>query len=208
MLERATSIPARLKTYAIAQVEAAVVSGQGPTRTGATLDHAITAGDIRLLRRALYAPASDGQAGISQAEAEMLVRIKDATLDATNVPEWQELFVKGVANFLLGFGGDEPLSAARAQELEAFMENHGQSIGGFLARMAAARTSGADNTATIGSEPLADFNIHAAEHAAINAGERQWLDQLLHSDTQLDPLEKALIKFIAEETGEVFGISA
>lgn len=205
--ETAVNVPENLKAYVLKQVENAVTHCDGPTRHGALDPAGINAAECALLRRLIFAPASDRPAAVSQREAEMLFRIKDQTLYEVNAPEWEKLFVQGVANYLFGFGGHEPLSNERAAELEKFMNSDGAGIGGFLARMF---TSKPDVDGAFGS--LLDLGPHApgveeeAEAAAqLTPEESHWLTDMLEADEELDPLEKALLAWIAEETGEVFG---
>lgn len=206
VLEKATSVPATLKAYALRQIEDAVLHGEGPTRAGQTEPAGINAAECALLRRMIFAAGGDRPAGVSRAEAELLFRIKDATLYETNAPEWERLFVQGVANYLLGFGGNEPLPRERAVELEAFMNAEGAGIGGFLDRMIRADVE--DNAgAAFGS--LLDITPHRSDLAAdadeaahLTDAEELWLLDHIDADEELDPLEKALLAFIAEETGE------
>src|SRR6187200_2979637 len=103
VLERGTNAPDRLKVYVLDQLERAVLTGSGPTRRGGGLDAGcVSEAEATILRRVLFAPAGDGPAAVSCAEAEMLFRLKDATLDAANDPEWKRMFVQGVANYLQG----------------------------------------------------------------------------------------------------------
>ena len=206
VFEKAASVPASLKAYAMRQIEEAVVHGEGPTRHGELSGQGINADEVAMLRRFVYAPASDRPAAISLVEAEMLFRIKDATLYEVNAPEWQELFVKGVANFLFAFGGEEPLPRERMVELEQFMAEDGAGIGGFLHRMMTSdpREGFASLLEEIQDEPEGEDEVAAA--AEFTEEEQSWLQDRLDADEDLDELEKALIAFIAEETGEVFGM--
>ena len=86
----------------------------------------------------LFAQASDGPGLISTAEADMLFRLKDATLDAANAPEWTTFFVQAVGNHLMAHSDYHPLSRDRAAQLEDFMNDTHVSIGGFFGRMLAA----------------------------------------------------------------------
>ena len=206
VLEKATSTPASLKAYALRQIEDAVISGEGPTRTGQLDPGGVNAIECALLRRMIFAAGGDRPASVSKAEAEMLFRIKDATLYDTNADEWEKLFVQGVANFLLGFGGHEPLDKQRAVELEAFMNAEGAGIGAFLGRML---RSDVDDTAGSAFGSLLDLGAHgseleaeAEEAAQLTDAEELWLLDHVDADEELDPLEKALLQFIAEETGE------
>lgn len=97
VLERASDAPASLKTYALAQIEQAVLTGTGPTRRGGELSsHCVSDAEAQLLRRVLFAAGGDAPAAVSRAEAELLFRRKDASRGAPNGPEWKRLFVQGV----------------------------------------------------------------------------------------------------------------
>ena len=209
VIEVATSVPDSLRSYALKQVEDAVTHGDGPTRHGNLSAQGVNATEVSLLRRLIFGTGSERPAGVSKAEAETLFRIKDATLYDPNTPEWRDLFVKGVANFLLGYAGSEAPSAERMSQLESFMASEGAGIGGFLGRVASSRPDieGFGSLLKIGgdeAEYLGDFNDKAEAAAVLDAGEHSWLQDLLDADEELDDLEKPLIAFIDEETGETF----
>lgn len=204
VLERSLSVPDSLRAYALRQVENAVLHGEGATRRGELDPKGINETECTLLRRLIFSAGGDRPASVSKAEAEMLFRIKDATLYEVNAPDWERLFVQGVGNYLLGFGGHEPLSRERAGELERFMSAEGSGIGGFLMRMA---TSTPDFSGAFGSllemgPPVPDIEGPALEAAEFTDQEDLWLLDRIDADEELDPLEKALLAFIAEETGE------
>ena len=202
MLERAQNVPERLKAFALAEIERAVMTGTGPTRDGGELSDArVTDAECRLLRRAIFAVGSDRPAAVSRREAEMLFRIKDASLGADNAPEWKRLFVQGVGNYLMGFASpNAQLSRERAAELEAFMADTGSSIGSFMGRMAnGAPTAfglafGKRNVQPSRAERVAD-------DAAVTADEHHWLDAHVAANGEVDEYDRALLAFIAEETG-------
>jgi len=203
VLERALAASDSLRAYALHQIEAAVLQGEGPTRHGALDPKGINESECTLLRRLVFSAGGDRPAAVSKAEAEMLFRIKDATLYEVNAPEWERLFVQGVANYLLGFGGNEPLARERAAELESFMNAEGAGIGGFLGRMV---TSEPDFNGAFGSlldmgPQGPDIEGAAAEAGEFTQNEDLWLLDHIDADEELDPLEKALLAFIAEETG-------
>jgi hypothetical protein len=204
--EKALSTPRSLKHYALRQIEEAVLSSDGPTRYGNLDPAGINAAECALLRRLIFSAGGDRPAAVSLAEAEMLFRIKDATLYERNAPEWERLFVQGVANYLLGFGGKEPLSAERAAELETFMNAEGAGIGGFIARMVTSRPEidGAFGSLLDLGPAKSDCLEGAEEAALLTAEESSWLQDMLEADEDLDELEKALIAFIDEETGGQF----
>ncbi len=210
IVEKALSVPAVLQKYTLAQIEAAVLSGFGPTRNGELTADGINETEAQLLRRVLFAAGGDRPAAVSKAEAELLFRIKDATLGEACAPEWDKLFVQGVGNYLCGFGGHEPLSRERAGELETFMASEGSGIGGFISRMFSARPDVAGFGSLLGlagDEP--DQGVEAYDDDAESArqlepAESDWLNDMLEADEELDDLEKALIAFIDAETGGTF----
>ena len=200
VFERASNVPQALKDYAISQMELAVLEGTGPTRDGGQLAAGnVTTAEVKLLRRAIFAPASERPAAVGRKEAEMLFRLKDATLEADNAPEWQQLFVQGVANYLQGYSdSNAQISHERAQELEHFMNESRSSVGGFLGRMAKASPAAfgqvfrrRDN----GTSRLED--VVAAE--AVTHAEREWLDAQIDADGRVDAYERALLDFLAED---------
>ncbi len=199
LLEAATSVPDSLKAYALQQIEAAVASGTGPTRDGAALDPgSINTTEVKLLRRILFAQGSDGPATISRAEAAMLFRLKDATLSASNAPEWKTFFVQAVGNHLMVATNYQPLDRARAAELETFMNDTDAGVGRFLRRMLKARVK--DGVAAVRKpDELADMGVFAED--AVDADELAWAKATIDHDRILDPLEEALVAFVAQERG-------
>jgi len=200
ILEDATNVPETLKTYALKQIEQIVLTGTGPTRDGGSLDPgSINATEVKLLRRMLFAQASDGPGSISRAEAEMLFRIKDATLGSDNAPEWKTLFVQAVGNHLMAHNLYHPLARERAADLDAFMNDTKSSVGGFLSRMDPVRGFGY----VFSKREIVDEDAAIAADRAIDSGEEAWLKAEIDADAKLDPLEEALLAFVAEESGTV-----
>ena len=207
-MEISSRTPGSLRSYVLRQIEAAVLTGEGPTRDGTLDPKAINECECDLLSRVIFSAGGDRPAAVSKAEAEMLFRTKDATLYEVNAPQWQPLFVQGVANYLLGFGSNEPLSSERAGELDRFMQSEGAGIGGFLGRMLTSRPDFEGFGSLLGSEDEADYlaalNDEAAVAEVFSIDEQAWLHDRLEADEELDDLEKALIAFIDAETGASF----
>lgn len=202
ILEDATNVPEMLKNYALRQIETIVLTGAGPTRDGGALDAgSITAAEVKLLRRMLFAQASDGPAAISRAEADLLFRIKDATLAAANAPEWKTLFVQAVGNHLMAHSDYRPLARNEAAKLDAFMNDTGAGVGGFLGRMGRAGLTEGFRTLFGAPAKTEDHDAAVALDRAIAPDELSWLKEKVQADTTLDPLEKALLAFVAEESG-------
>lgn len=198
VLETAAAVPASLKAFALAQIERAVIEGEGPARDGGTLGKGvISAAEVKLLRRILFAQAGES-CGVSQGEAEMLFRLKDATLAADNAPEWRTLFVQGVGNHLMAYQRYTPLEREEAARLDAFMGDSRVRIGSFLGRVAQAAATG--SAFRMGADtPVVDHDLAADAAWAVTGLESAWLEGRIDADAALDPLEQALLDFIAEE---------
>jgi hypothetical protein len=203
ILEVATNVPDALKTYALCQIEETVLTGEGPTRDGGSLDKgSISAAEVKLLRRILFAQAGDGPAMISRAEAEVLFRLKDATLGAANAGEWQTLFVQAVGNFLMAHSDYVPLGIAEAARLETFMNDNQPNLGGFFSRMMKFNMGAAFGDLFGAKAKPVDREAAVARDRAISPDEAAWLKAELDKDGNLDPMEKALLAFVAEESGQ------
>lgn len=205
LFDKAEAVPERLKAYALAQIEQAVLTGAGPTRDGGASEPGqITPYECRLLERYLYSFTSDSPGGVSRTEAEMLFRIKDATLGADNAPEWSELFVKAVANHLMAHNRFQQVSTDRARTLDSFMNDATPRLGAFLGRMAKSDLASNFRQAASGLPGFGKRGVTrdlAGEVAAdqrITESENAWLQQRVDANHQLDELDKALLRFIAE----------
>jgi hypothetical protein len=211
ILEKAKSSPEKLSAYALEQVEHAVLDGSGSLgRRGNLTPCKINNSEVQLLRRILYAFGGDGNIAVTRAEAEALFRLNDRTADAENDPEWNELFVKAVANFVLCGTGYEPPTREEALAHDRFLETAEPSIGGFFARMASGGLSGLlaaySPSRTIESDWEA--HNHAADAQARNAerveaSEARWLAERIGGDRPMHDNEKALLAFIRQASPSV-----
>ena len=202
VLERGLNTPDRLKAYVLDQLERAVLSGTGPTRHGGELcpGH-VNAAEAALLRRVLFARAGDAPAAVSCVEAELLFRLKDATLGAANALEWKQMFVQGVANYLQGVASrSAQISRERATELEAFVADDSSSVTGFLGRMAASAPN-AFGVVFGKKPPKRDRLAELSGAEEVTGDEQAWLDAHVQADGQIDPYEQALIAFLARDAG-------
>ena len=131
----------------------------------------------------------------------MLFRLKDATLGAANAPEWATLFVQAVGNHLMAHSDYQPLSRDRAGRLEAFMNDTHVSIGGFFGRMLQAGPLNGFHDLFGSKAARPDHDEAVAADQAISAEELAWLKAEVEADHSFDPIEQALLKFIADESG-------
>ena len=203
VLETALNCPEVLKSWALGRIEAAVLTGEGPTRSGAPRPNMVDEAEVALLRRIVFAAGGEGACTVSGDEAEMLWRLKDACLAADNAPGWKTLFVQAVGNHLMAYSSYKPLERGEAERLEAFIGDHRSSVLGFFARMGSAGpAAGVRALLHPDREPDAaqhDAAVRAAE--SITGTEKAWLDAHVDADGRRDPYEEALLAFVAEESG-------
>jgi hypothetical protein len=207
IIERAENVPDRLKAYVLDQIEREVLTGTGPTCHGGDLSAThISAAECRILRRVLFASGGCAPAAVSRFEAEMLFRLKDATLADENAPEWGDLFVDGVANFMKGFVlPNAQLSPERKRELEAFVADNEANLGRFFGQMVrevpqVGNHFGNHFGKVFGRKKPSgrDYDALAAEGETITAYESEWLDRMVDADGEVDALETRLIARLAE----------
>lgn len=204
ILERAENTPERLKNYVLDQVEREVLTGVGPTRCGGALAAThVSSAECRIIRRVIFASGGHGPAAVTRHDAEMLWRIKDETLAEENAPEWDDLFVDGVANFLKGFIlPNAQLSHERRNELEAFIADNSASVGAFMGRMAKEAPQVANHFGKVfGKKRDAgpDYTAIAAAGELITDYENAWLETMIDADGEVDELESRLIARLAAE---------
>ena len=200
LLETADSVPDALRTYSLSQVENAVMVGDGPTRNGRLQPGCINAAEVELLRRVIFAAGGDGAYIVSTAEADMLFRLKDATLGGDNAPSWQDLFVKGVGNHLMAHRNYETLSRADEIQLNSYEADNHVSIGRFFGRIVNHRPELSPAALSI-SDRMNDDLAADADHA-VTPGEVTWLRGHIDGDHQIDPMERALLDFVYAESGQ------
>jgi hypothetical protein len=191
IVERAENVPDRLKNYVLEQIEREVLTGTGPTRHGGDLSAThISAAECRIIRRVIFASGGHAPAAVSRFEAEMLFRLKDATL--------------GVANFMKGFVlPNAQLSHERKLELEAFVATASQpNIGRFMGRVVRELPHVGNHFGKVfGKKRNAgpDYEAIAAEGEKVTDFESEWLEKMVDADGEVDDLESRLIARIAAE---------
>lgn len=208
VLEKATSVPADLSAFALAQVSDAVIDNKGPLG-GSHTDRVIDAGDVRLIRRILYAAGGEGNVAISHAEAEVLIALNEATDPTSNDPAFNDLFVKGIGSFLLAATGytAPPRETALAQE--EFLADGNVDLGGFFSRMLAGGLKALSGA--MGGSSMDDHwrqrNERQAEASRISERldreEVEWLARRLGRTGRVNDNERALLRFLSENAAEI-----
>jgi hypothetical protein len=207
VLEHAESVPDNLRSYALEQIEAIIVSGEGPTRTGQDrIVNRVNEAEVELLRRAIFAGGGEGAVVVGNEEANMLFRIKDATLANDNAPGWMTLFVQGVGNHLMAHSDYRPLSPEEAARLNKFMENYTPSLGAFFKRTLPRAMIGTGTVVEAfkslfpkKEDPFAK-KLALEQHNLVTTDEAAWLKTQIATDGQTDDYEKALLTFVVDES--------
>ncbi|WP_379922850.1 hypothetical protein [Erythrobacter sp. R86502] len=204
ILERAENTPDRLKSYVLDVIEREVLTGTGPARCGGQLSAThISAAECRIIRRVIFASGGHGPAAVTRFDAEMLFRLKDATLGDENAAEWDDLFIDGVANYLKGFTlKNAQLSHERRRELEGFIADNHASVGRFMGRVAREAPQVMNHFGKVfGKKGASGLNYAAlaAEGEKITNHESQWLETMIAADGEVDELESRLIARLAAD---------
>ena len=199
LAEQAEQCPASFKAFLCKEIEVAVLTGKGITRQGTTLaPRVVDAADVAYLRRLVFAPGAGGSLKVNFEEAEMLFRIKDATLGAPNDPVWQSLFVQAIANHLMAYLNYTPRTIEDAARQDAFIADNAPKAGRFLGQMVNSFGSSAF-TKLFSKEASADHAGQIASDLAITIEESAWLKRQIAHDGKTDDLEKALLTFLVDE---------
>lgn len=196
LLEHADYAPGSLRRFALGSIEQAILASHAGETAAPRIDDA----QVALIRRLIFAPAGDGPAKVSASEAEMLFRLKDATLGQDNSPDWKKLFVQGVANHLLAHQDYVPPSRDEELRLESSYEV--RPFTHILSHLGREIASPHEiHEAMFGDEEGATdrFNADVARDAEVTLGESDWLKRLYDQDHQRDELEQALLDFLRED---------
>lgn len=202
LLEHAEYAPASLRRFALGAIEKAVLTGVGATRNaGDPVPGRVDDSEVALIRRLIFAPASDGPAKVSSGEAEMLFRLKDASLGKDNSPEWKKLFVQGVANHLMAHQNYTPPSPAEELRLEGPYEAHpfGHALSGIGRDVPSAHELREAIFGKDQDKAIDKLDRDVAADAEVKSGESDWLKRLYDQDGKRDEYEQALLDFLAED---------
>ena len=97
LMEGARSVASALPAFALRQVLAAIITGEGPLSNGRIhFSRVVDAHDVALLRRVLTAGGGGEGRAVSRQEADVLFDIYDATCGAANDPAFETLFVRAI----------------------------------------------------------------------------------------------------------------
>lgn len=212
VLDKARWAPVSLVKFALEQVKRAVISGEGPLRSGGRLDPgSITAGEVDLLRRILYAFGGDGHVAVTRDEADVLFDIDEAVANAAANPAWTDLFVKAVANVIMASSGYRVPSREEAlrQEASLIYPEQQTSVLAFLLSMVQSNLDSikdAYHDQTPEERALARLEhqrIEIITNEAITEAEAGWLANRIGRDGRLSPSETALVAYLKQDSPKI-----
>ena len=180
----------------------------------------VTAVDVQLVRRAIHAPGSGGSITVTRREADLIFDINNGTVASENDEGWQDVFVKAIANHLMfPRPAPEPISAEDYERREVWLEQS-RGVGRMLADVGR-------NVATLnlaegwsawdpfGTRTAAemkaqeDKEIHEAlVRESIDEPEARWLLGRIAEDETVHENERALLKFIRDNSPNVHPLLA
>lgn len=208
ILEQAKTVPESLSTYALNQVKHAVITGEGPLRSGKTLKPGmVDDADVELLRRILYAYAGGSNIAITTAEADVLFDINDATADAANHPAWNDLFAKAIANHLMFASNHAAVSRTEALRRDEWVDDVTVNPGSFITGMVKSLRDiykVATFTETDAQKARREAYFGAAKSAEeVTEAEGQWLASRINRDGKMSAAERAALLFIKQEATDI-----
>lgn len=209
VLEEARWSPAELSALALAQVRRAIVEAAGPLRPdGKPGRGVVTASDVGLLRRILYAFAGDGNVAITRPEAEVLFDINDAADEVASDPSWCDLFAKAVANHLMATSGYTAPTRKQALHETDWLESRPGATG-FLTGMVVGGLKGIwQSYAEPDAEDLALARLEEQRRSivvdeAVTTPEAAWLAERIGRDGRMSQGERGLLRFIKAESPRI-----
>ncbi|MEQ1616360.1 MAG: hypothetical protein ABL904_26715 [Hyphomicrobiaceae bacterium] len=203
VLDQARWVPESLVRFALDQVKFAVIHGDGPLRASKHLKAGrIAADEVALLRRILYAFGGDGNAAITRIEAEVLFDIEDATAGSQQAPEWQDLFVKGIASVVMAASGYKVPSREEALRQENWLATRGElSISDFLGRVFASYDQQSAEERALAR--LERQRIEIITNEEVSESEATWLAERIARDGTMTPNERMVLSFLKRESRQI-----
>lgn len=203
ILDKARWSPQSLVRFTLEQVKHAVISGAGPLRSGKRLAAGqISADEVDLIRRVLYAFGGDGNTAITRAEAEVLLDVEDATAAGLQAPEWQELFVKAIAGVVMTASGYAVPSRTEALRQEQWLTSRGElSIGNILSRVFSSYDAQTAEERALAR--LERQRIEIITNEEVSEPEAAWLADRINRDGRTTSNELLLLAFLKRESPRI-----
>lgn len=207
----ALSAPPALGEFVLDAVRESVLSPQTAVYGSNRPPALIGAGDVEIVHRVIHAPGGPGGLTVTQREAELLFELNDATTDEENAAGWSDVFVKGVANFLMFPRPASVFEIDAERHRQRWLKERG-TVSGFLSNIAksggrldipfAEAWKAADLIGSVSAREAAEAE-YAREREmefreSIDENEAKWLIARLNADGTLDENEQKLLVFIKQ----------
>ena len=208
VLRYAVSIPPALSSFAVGEIERAVLEGH--YAAGGLPDHVagiVTKGDVEALRSCVFAATQGSSLHVTRDSAEALFRIAHATSSAKNDPSFDDFFAQAIGNYLMGIAFHWTPSVAEESERKKWLDEPRPAAGIFLrgffhiGKTEEQRAYDAEN-ARLKIENDAD-RAELAGKADIDAAEADWVLSHLTRAAGLTQAEKRLLLFLRENAKSI-----
>ena len=207
-LGRAQTAPAFFSGFLLKQVADAVISGKGPLMKNRVARRSvITRDDVEMIRSIILSNGADEPRAVSKEEAEVLFILNDRSIEAQNDPAWNDLFVKALANFMMGMSGYSVPKRRDALERGEWLDD----MEANAARSTFERMVG-DGLKSVLPLYLETSEIHSVynrrsqarleedrKNGLNNGGEAHWLAARVGRDGYMRQNEKALLAALKSE---------
>lgn len=213
LIDKAQTCPDVLKENVIREVKDSVLTNSGPLRRGRFLKAGvIDKAEVDILERVLFGMASEGSIAITRNEAEILFDLNDGSAESENDPAWRQLFVRGVANYLMAALSYSPKSREETMAQEEWLKSR-EGTAGFFGKMGQSLLKGPGAildaiTAPVSTDRMWDQELRQREQRAsineqITLTEADWLLDRIGRDGDLHDNERALLGFIRENASKI-----
>jgi hypothetical protein len=209
VLEKSKRSPEALSAFALSQVADAIFDHKGPLADQNRRQGVITARDVEMLRRTLYAYGGEGSVGITKSEAEVLFLLNDKSIETENDPAWSDLFVKAIANYMMAVSSYAVPTRQEALRREEWLNRQGETRSFFTRMMAdglkgimTAYLAPASNEAAFARRNAAyEKDVQIAEE--VTQSEAHWLVERINKDGYIRANEKMLLAFLKAESQKI-----
>ena len=215
ILSKSSQTPEIFVGFVLSEIGRAVINGVGPLARGGRLTPGVIGeSEVELIRHVLYAYGGEAGISISKTEAEFLFLLNDRTDEQRNHPNWRELYVKAIANYLMSAATYNAPSRTDAVAREAWLADRQTDVASTLKRSFTGLSEvfsrgffdGIFDDAHTQVEKawrIRNERQSAAEEAAreIDASESKWLVDKLLEDGIVSENERSLLDRLFLESG-------
>ncbi|MEQ8825833.1 MAG: hypothetical protein RIC14_15815 [Filomicrobium sp.] len=210
VMDQARWVPEILIAFGLQQVAEAIEGEGSVLRPADAQAGQIDDSEVEMVRRMIYAFGGDGCVAVTRSEAEMLALVNDQ-LDPENISDaWVELYVKAMANFLLGASGYAVPTREEALRSEVWLEERG-GLSPLEVLSSIAKLSLDDVIAAYRPQSIEETTIAKLDKERrvivtedeLDADEAEWLVGRLGADAELNPADLALLSYIRENAVEI-----